>query len=103
MVIVLSFLNGSSEGERKTVDPVVGGTDRPLDQGQPAAIVQGTPGARGGPRRIKFSDLLDGSVFDERTGAEAISHGKSPARFSVAAGGAGCEGRFVPAGDLKLI
>ena len=38
--------------------------------------------------RFGLGDLLNRSVFDERTGAEAISHGGSPFLL-VAAGGDG--------------
>src|SRR5437763_2380971 len=104
MVTILSLLSclwGSSEGDREFVDAVVRGTDCLFDESEPACFMQRAPGSRGGPHGVELGDLLDGFVFDERTGAEAISHGKSPARFSVAAGGAGCEGTFIPAGDLQ--
>ena len=51
--------------------------------------------------RVDLGDLLDGAVFDERTGAVAISHGES-SFLSTAAGEGAAEGReFSFAGGLN--
>src|SRR6476661_4065215 len=100
MVIILPLLM-RSKCDRVAVDAVVGGAQRLLDDLEPAAFAQCPPRSRGRVGRLCLGDLLHRSVFDERTRAEAISHGKSPS-LSVVAGGAGCEGRDQdPAGDLN--
>src|SRR5438477_10678611 len=78
MVTILSLL-GSSKGERISVDAVVRGANRLLDDGQTAGFAEGAPCARGGAGCFRLGDLFDRSAFDERTGAEAISHGETPA------------------------
>lgn len=63
-----------------------------LDDFQPARFAQRAPRAHQGPICFDLGRLPKGSAFDERTGAKAISQGKSPFLL-VVAGKAGCEGR----------
>jgi hypothetical protein len=78
MVTILSVSSSSSKRERISVYAIVGSADCLLDERKPAGLAKSAPGARGRAGGIDSSDLLDRAVFDERTGAEAISHGKSP-------------------------
>src|SRR5438309_11912361 len=105
MVTILSLLSclwGSSEGDREFVDAVVRGTDCLFDESEPACFIQRAPGSRGGPHGVELGDLLDGSVFVERTGAEAISHGKSPARFWWPPAGRAVRGGLSPPATCRL-
>src|SRR4029078_12524791 len=87
---------GSSEREWKSVDAVVGGANGPLNPLPAAGFVEGAPGACGRAELFGFGELLDRSAFDERTGAEAISHGKSPAGCRWRPAGRAVRGGFVP-------
>jgi hypothetical protein len=100
MVINLLFPEGSSERDWESIDAVVGGANGALDDLEAAGFAKRAPGASGRAELFELGDLLDRSVFDERTGAEAINHGEvsclvrwSPAERAV-------RGGFVPAGDL---
>src|SRR5438045_281261 len=81
----LSRMDSSSERERKSIDAVIGRLQRQLHKGEAARFVERPPSPCAGADRFCLGDLLDRSVFDERTSAEAISHGKSPF-MSMAAG-----------------
>src|SRR6476661_4574109 len=74
---ILFSKRAGSKSQREAVDAVVGGTERALDQCEAASIVEHTPGSGRGAAGVGFGDLLGRSIFDERTGAEAISHGES--------------------------
>src|SRR5881398_1153464 len=76
MVIILSSLEVSSEGERVSVDAIIGRAKSMLDHLEPAGFAEDAPRPRCRTVRIHPGDLLDRSVFDERTSAEAISHGE---------------------------
>src|SRR5689334_16150279 len=78
MVIILSSFRSRSERQGISVDQVVGGLDRLLDQSQSHVRVERAPRPRGRARRFGNDNLRGRSVFDERTGAEAISHGAPP-------------------------
>ena len=100
MVTILSLFWSRQSASGKPSMRSLAGSERLLDRGEPAGLVERPPRARGRAARFGLGDLLDRSVFDERTGAEAISHGKSPF-LSVAAGEGGCEGRDRPRRRLE--
>jgi hypothetical protein len=90
MVTILSS-GQASERHWEAVDDVVRGVKRSLHQVQAPSLVESAPGSCGRAPRIRFGDLLDRPVFDERTGAVAISHGISP-NLVLAAGEGGYRG-----------
>src|SRR6185503_15867645 len=77
MVTILSSCPLASEREREAVDAIVGRDQRALDQLEAAGLVESAPGTGGRADGADLRDLLFGAVFDERTGAVAISHGVS--------------------------
>jgi hypothetical protein len=89
MVTILSFsVSRGSEREWVCVDAVVRGAKRLLDDLQARSFAKPAPGASGRAVDFSLGDLFNRSVFDERTCAEAISHGWV-SFLSVAAGGDG--------------
>jgi hypothetical protein len=83
--------SGASERQWEAVEYVVGGVKRPFHQLQAPSLVESAPCPCGRAARIRFGDLLDRPVFDERTCAVAISHGISP-NLVLAAGEGGYRG-----------
>jgi hypothetical protein len=88
MLTILSSCFRASKGERECV-AVVGCLERELDELKTVRLVEDAPAPRSRAEGAGFLDLLNRAVFDERTGAVAISHGVS-SFLSMAAGDGGC-------------
>src|SRR4029079_429939 len=83
-------------------------SDRPHRAGErdnleATGLSEGPPGSCGRAALFDLGDLLDRSALDERTGAEAISHGEVSCLYRWSPAGRAVRGGFVPAGDLILM
>jgi hypothetical protein len=96
-----SFVRAKSECDGIAVDAVVRCAKGVLDNFKPAGLAQRPPSPQCRPRDLDAGDLPYGAVFDGRTGAKAISHGKSPFLL-MATGGAGCWGGIYPRRRLDV-
>jgi hypothetical protein len=91
-MVTISSVVLYSKSQGISVDAVVCGLKRLIYQCQSPFSVERSPRPRCRVRRPCADRLHSGSVFDKRTGAEAISHGELPFLL-LAAGVGGWEGR----------